>query len=172
MNAVYGLYPDGHAAQEAVDRLCAAGVDEDDITILSSQPMEDFAFGRRGRENWMWWTASLGGLVGGLFGTWLTRATQYAWPLETGGMPIAPWWPNMIIIFELTMLGAIIATVITLLVTAGLPTRGTGLLYDTEVTNGKILVGLERLPGELAPPALTSALRAPRGAVVKTVRQV
>ena len=89
MNAVYGLYPDGHAAQEAVDRLRAAGVDEDDITILSSQPMEDFEFGRRGRENWMWWTASLGGLVGGLFGTWLTRATQQAWPLETGGMPIA-----------------------------------------------------------------------------------
>ena len=66
VNAVYALYPDGHAAQEAVDGLRAAGVADDDITIMSSEPLEDFEFGHRDRENWMWWTASLGGLVGGL----------------------------------------------------------------------------------------------------------
>ena len=35
-------------------------------------------------------------------------------------MPIVPNWTNLIIIFEMTMLSAIIATVITLLVTAGI----------------------------------------------------
>ena len=57
-------------------------------------------------------------------------------------MPIVPLWTNLIIIFEMTMLSAIIATVITLLITAGLPSRG-GKLYDPEVSDGYILVGVE-----------------------------
>ena len=43
--------------------------------------------------------------------TWLTRMTELAWPLPTGDMPIVAWWPNLIIMFEMTMLGAILATV-------------------------------------------------------------
>ena len=60
----------------------------------------------------------------------------------TSGMPIVPMWTNLIIIFEMTMLSAILATVITLLVTAGLPSRG-GKMYDPEVSDGYILVGVE-----------------------------
>ena len=67
--------------------------------------------------------------------------TERAWPLETGNMPIVAWWPNLIVIFEMTMLGAILATVLTLLVTAKLPSR-VPPLYDPEVTDGKILVGV------------------------------
>ena len=43
--------------------------------------------------------------------------TELAWPLQTGNMPIVAWWPNLIVIFELTMLGAILATAITLFIT-------------------------------------------------------
>jgi hypothetical protein len=68
--------------------------------------------------------------------------TELAWPLPTGNMPIVSWWPNLIVIFELTMLGAILATVITLLVAGGLVRRRPAL-YDPEVTDGKILVGVE-----------------------------
>ena len=50
------------------------------------------------------------------------------------------------------MLGGILASVITLLVTAGLPTFR-AKLYDPEVTNGKILVGVEN-----PPPASLSAI--------------
>jgi hypothetical protein len=79
---------------------------------------------------------------------YLLGASQMAWPLRTSGMPIVPLWPNLIIIFEMTMLSAIIATVITLLVTAGLPSRG-GKLYDPAVSDGYILVGVEN-PSEPA----------------------
>ena len=51
-------------------------------------------------------------------------------------------WPNLIIIFEMTMLSAILATVVTLLVSAGIPSRG-GKIYDPEVSDGYILVGVE-----------------------------
>jgi hypothetical protein len=68
--------------------------------------------------------------------------TELAWPLKTGNMPIVAWWPNLIVMFELTMLGGILAAVVTLLVTAGLPSRRPAL-YDPEIMDGRILVGVD-----------------------------
>jgi molybdopterin-containing oxidoreductase family membrane subunit len=142
MKAVYALYPDADAAQRALQGLRAAGVADPDITVISGEPIEGHELGRRDRDTWMWWIAAAGGLTGLAFATWLTWMTETAWPLPTGNMPIVAWWPNLIVMFELTMLGGILAAVVTLLVTAGLPSLRSKL-YDPEVTNGKILVGVE-----------------------------
>jgi hypothetical protein len=166
VKAVYALYRDGHAAQQAVNRLRAAGVADRDITVISSHPMEDYEFGRMDSATWIWWIACGGGLVGAAIAMALAWITETSWPINTGGLPIWAWWPNLIIIFELTMLGAIIATVITLVVTAGLG-RG-GKLYDPEVSDGKILVGVEN-PAAGAVEDLHKALEAPPGAEVKRI---
>ena len=142
MSAVYALYASPDAAQRAVDQLHAAGVGDGRITIVSGEPYEEHAFAHRDKATWMWHIAAAGGLVGLTVATWLTRMTELAWPLPTGNMPIVAWWPNLIVMFELTMLGGILAAVITLLVTARLPSRRTAL-YDPEVMDGKILVGVE-----------------------------
>jgi hypothetical protein len=141
MSAVYALYRDGDAAQRAVNSLKAAGLPPDSITVISGEPLEHYEFFETDKSTWMWSIASVGGLVGLSFATWLTRMTELAWPLKTGNMPIVAWWPNLIIMFELTMLFAILASVITLLVTAGLPSRGSAI-YDAQVMDGKILVGV------------------------------
>jgi hypothetical protein len=141
VKAVYGLYPTGQAAQQAVNRLRAAGVADRDITIMSSQPMEDFEFGHMGGKSWMWWIACGGGLLGMATAFGLAWITEVWWPINVGGLPTFAWWPNLIIIFELTMLGAILATVITLIVSARLGRTST--IYDPEVSDGKILVGVE-----------------------------
>ncbi len=167
MKAVYGLYRDGQAAQQAVNRLRAAGIADRDITVISAQPMEDYEFGHMDKATWMWWLACLGGLIGMLVGFGLTWLTETAWPMDVGGLPIYAWWPNLIIIFELTMLGAITATVATLVVSALLPTRRRAL-YDPEVTDGNILVGVEN-PSPTSVSDLEMALSAPPGARVKTV---
>ena len=142
MKAVYALYPDGHSAQQALSRLQAAGVHDRDITIQSAQPMEDFEFGHREKATWMWWIACGGGLIGMASAVGLTWLTEVSWPINVGGLPIFAWWPNLIITFELTMLGAILATVATLLVTGELLRRRPAL-YDPQVSDGKILVGVE-----------------------------
>src|SRR6266516_4184600 len=80
--------------------------------------------------------ASGGGALGLVLGYLLASGTQRAWPLSTGGMPIVAMWPNIIIMFELTMLGAILATVISLFITTKLPTTKSRL-YDIEVFNGR-----------------------------------
>src|SRR5262245_58772576 len=109
----------------------------------------------------MFWIAAAGGILGLAFSTWLTRLTELAWPLNTGNMPIIAWWPNLIIMFELTMLGGIIAAVVTLLVTAGL-LNWKPKLYDPEVSDGKILVGVENPRGD-SMPAIERALGAGGG---------
>jgi len=167
VKAVYALYPDGDSAQRAVDGLRAAGIADRDITVLSSEPMEGFEFGQWDKRSWMWWIACAGGLVGMSIAFGLTWLTEMSWPINVGGMPIWAGWPNLIIIFELTMLGAILATVTTLVVTAGLG-RGGGKLYDPEVSDGLILVGVEN-PRDGTVSDLETALSAAPGARVKTV---
>jgi molybdopterin-containing oxidoreductase family membrane subunit len=142
VSAIYALYSTPSAAQRAVDNLHAAGLGDDRITIVSGEPYEDHAFAHRDKATWMWQIAAAGGVAGLAFATWLTRMTEVAWPLPTGNMPIVAWWPNLIVMFELTMLGGILAAVITLLVTARLPGPRSAL-YDPAVMDGKILVGVD-----------------------------
>ena len=143
MSAVYALYADGAAAQRAVNALRSAGIADEQITVASAEPMEHYEFGEMNRATRMWYIAAAGGIVGLAVGTWLTWMTQVAWPLPTGNMPIVAWWANMIVMFELTMLGAILATVGTLLVSGALVRRAPPL-YDPRVTKeGKILVGVD-----------------------------
>ena len=158
MSAVYGLYADPAAAQRAVNGLYAAGIAEDDVVVMSGEPFESQPFAHRDSATWLWYIACLGGAIGLTFAAWLTRMTELAWPLQTGNMPIVAWWPNLIVIFEMTMLGAILSAVATLIVTAGLMRKGPSL-YDPAVTDGKILVGVQNPPAANL-PALEQALLA------------
>ena len=142
MSAVYALYSDPESAQRAVNGLHAAGLSHADIVVMSGEPFEEQPFAQQDKATWLWYIACAGGLLGLIFSTWLTRMTELAWPLQTGNMPIVAWWPNLIVMFELTMLGGILAAVATLLVTAQLPGRRTAL-YDSAVMDGKILVGVQ-----------------------------
>lgn len=163
MSAVYGLYADPRIAQQAVDNLRAEGVADADITVISSEPFEHFEFGHRDARTSMPWIATAAALAGMVATYYLLGASQAAWPLRTSGMPIVPLWTNLIIIFEMTMLSAILATVITLIVTAFLGQRGK--LYDPEVSDGYILVGVEH-PSE--PERFAAALNIIGGRVKTT----
>lgn len=142
MTALYALYDDPNVVQRAVDGLRAAGVADAEIVVMSSEPFEEYEFSHRDSANWLRWIAGLGGLTGLGTAAWFTRYTQLSWPLPTSGMPIVAPWPNLIVMFELTMLGAILTTVVSLIVSAGL-LRRRPRLYDPAVSAGRILVGLE-----------------------------
>ena len=167
MKAVYALYPDPQSAQAAWDGLRAAGIEPAAITVVSSEPFEEYDFSRGDVKTSLYWIAAAGGVVGVLAAYWLTSATQKSWPIPTGGMPIVAMWPNLIIMFELTMLGAVVATVIGLFVAAGLPAR-TPKLYDAAVADGAILVGVEN-PADSSITAVERALRQTGAADVKTI---
>ena len=140
---VYALFRGPDAAQRAVDGLRAAGVPEQGIVVMSSEPFEEYEFSHRDSGTWLQWFAVAGGAAGLAAATALLVITQNAWPIVTSKMPIVAWWPNLIIMFEMTMLGAILATVGTLFVTALAPGRSRVRFYDPEVSDGYILVGVE-----------------------------
>jgi hypothetical protein len=158
VTGVYALYDDPAVAQRAVNALRAAGTADRDIVVISSEPFEEFEFGHLGKVPWMPWVAGVGGLAGFAAATWLTSATQQAWPIVTSGMPIVSPWPNLIVQFEMTMLGAILATVVALVLSARL-FRRVPRFYDPEVSNGYILVGAERsgVDAEMVARALETA---------------
>ena len=143
MKAVYGLYSDPESAQDAVDQLRRQGVPDDSITVIASQPYEEFEFSHRHKETWIFWIAAGGGVLGLIAGLSLALLTETRWPIVVGGMPIVAWWPNIIIMFELTMLGAILATVVALFITTELPTTQSRV-YDPEVSQGKIMVVVDQ----------------------------
>jgi hypothetical protein len=167
MTAIYALYTEPEEVQRAVDNLHAAGVADASITVMSSEPIEEYPFSHRDSATWLYRIAGLGGVLGFAFATWLTWFTEVAWPLPTANMPIVSWWPNMIVMFELTMLGSILATVITLFITAKLGGRGKQL-YDAEIATGKILVGVEN-PAQSVRENIERALTAAAPVVVRTV---
>jgi len=154
------------AAQRAFTALKRAGVPEADITVISAEPYEAFEFSHRDHSLLLFRLAGVGGVVGFIAGVLLTSGTERAWPLVTGGMPIVAWWPNLVIIFEMTMLSAILTTVGALLVTAQLPSRVRSM-YDPAVSDGKILVGVSMFVHR-EPDAIRRALAAGGALAVKT----
>ena len=142
-NAIYALFTDPDTVQRAVNGLRAAGVGERKIVVISSEPFEEYEFSHRDSATWLHWIAGVGGAIGLTAATLFLMATQNAWPIITSGMPIVAWWPNLIIMFEMTMLGAILATVLTLFMTALRPGRSAVSFYDPEISDGYIAVGVE-----------------------------
>ena len=145
MNAIYGLFPDANSARRALTALRAARsslhLSPKAIVIMSSEPLDEEGFGWEEERTLMPWLAPLGALVGAGVGYALSAFTQRSYPLPTGGMPIVAMWPTGIIMYELMMLGVILTTIVAFVIATGLPNYKKRL-YDPEVTNGKILVGV------------------------------
>mgnify|MGYP002784531700 CR=1 FL=1 len=166
MSALYALYSEGADAQRAVDGLRAAGIPDSAITVITTTPMEDFEFSHIDGKNRLWWVACLGGVIGFTLIVGLATYTSADWPINVGNMAILSGWAFLVPVFEVTMLGAILATVGTLIVTAGLGRRRPAL-YDPAVSDGKILVGIEDPAGRQA--EIERALRIAPGVELKTV---
>jgi ActD protein len=156
-SAIYGLFPDPASADRAFHALEAAGVSRGKIVVMSSEPFGEYSFSKAEHATAMPWLAVLGGVIGGASGFLLAAYTQKTYPLITGGMPIIAPWPTGIVTYELTMLGAVIATVVTLLTTTRLPNWG-AKLYDPEISNGKVLIGVLD-PSEDSRATLSDRLR-------------
>jgi hypothetical protein len=141
VTSVYGLFPGPHSAERGMNALRDAGIPGDKIVVMAPEPYEEYSFAQGEKKTAMGWIAVGGGVVGAFGGYMLAWYTQVAYPLVTGGMPIVAPWPTGIVTYELTMMGAIIATLITLLVSSGLP-NWKQKLYDPEVSHGKVLIGV------------------------------
>lgn len=140
--AIYGLFPDPESAERGMNALNRAGIGPNRIIVMSAEPFDGYSFTETDHATPMPWIATAGGAVGGILGYLLARLTQvaYPFPLLTGGMPLVAPWPTGIVTYECTMLGAVLTTIVALLISTKLP-NWKPKLYEPEVSHGKILIG-------------------------------
>lgn len=133
-------------ARAAVRRLLQDGIQPAAMEVMSSQPIHGEAIvpmqPRTKLRTWALTGAGLG-LVGGFS---LATITALNYPLVKGGMPIVAPWTVGLITYETTMLGAVLATLVGLLVELGLP-NFTNLPYDPSVVDGGVVLAVSCTEG-------------------------
>ena len=132
-----GLFEDPQQAADAITALRDDGFPHEDIDVYSGSPFPEGTFGEYEAPHRLYVFPIVGAMVGFALGLLLTAGTQISYPLVTGGKPILSIPPMTVIMYELTMLHAIIFTVLGILFESRLPKRSLGV-YDTRITEGYI----------------------------------
>lgn len=134
---VLGLFKDPDTTANAVDSLKQAGFGTDSFDILSGVPYPEGAFGEHGPGHKLFVFPLIGALCGFTVALLLTIGTQVSFPMVQGGKPLIAIPPMMIVMYEGSMLGAIIFTVLGVIFESRLPRAGLGA-YDPRITAGYI----------------------------------
>lgn len=102
-------FRDKHAVASAIGSLRAAGVSPADLDIFSEEPIE-FPRGVLDRPSHMSLISVLGAIAMGSAATAFMWWAQNNYAVITGGMPVYSFWGTGVITYEMTMLGAVLAT--------------------------------------------------------------
>jgi hypothetical protein len=131
------LFEDIDPAANAIEKLHELGVSDDQINVISGVPVPERMLGRPPQ-----WTnvgrLALGGAVTGfLFGAFLNFGTPKLYTVYVGGQSIFPIPPGMILLFEMTMLFALLSTFLGVFLESYFPNYRP-LEYVPEISDGKI----------------------------------
>jgi mono/diheme cytochrome c family protein len=135
--SVLGLFHEATSTADTIDRLRELGVPEDAITVMSGVPYTAEMLGRRPVYERLAPIALIGAVGGFLAALFLTVVTPYLYKVPVGGQPLVAVPPTIIIVFEFTMLGTLLATFGGLLAEIAFPSVGRHD-YDSRVTEGHI----------------------------------
>jgi hypothetical protein len=144
-----GLFRDANAVADAIDGLRAAGFSGHEIKTLSDVPYPDGAFGEEPERHRIYVFPFVGAACGFSVGLFLTVGTQIVYPMVTGGKPILSIPPMVNVMYEGTMLGAILFTVLGILFESRLPDFSPAP-YDPRISEGYIGVLVTRANGRSA----------------------
>jgi hypothetical protein len=127
-----------------VNALEGAGVKLEAVQVLTREPLaRELPASRSSR---MPLIAVCGAVSGFFTAIALVGGTSMAYRLPTGGMPLVPPMTTGVITYELTMLGAVLGSVITLIVEGGLG-PGRDLPPSADLSQGDALISV-RCAGE------------------------
>lgn len=141
------LFDDLDPAANAIEKLHEMGVTDENINVISGVPVAHKILGRPHPHTNVS-RLSLGGAIAGFaFGLFLNYGTPYLYYVPVGGQYITPVPPGMILIFEMTMLFALLATFLGVFLDSYFPNYRP-LEYVGEISDGKIGVFFKVAEGE------------------------
>lgn len=152
-----GLYEGPDAAANAFAELQGIGFDDNAIEVLSATPYPEGAFGEPHLKHRLFTFPFAGAACGLAIGLAWVIGAQVSLPIVTGGKPVVAFPAVIQILYEGTMLGAVLFTIIGVLFESRLP-DGIGL-YDERIADGYIGVSVlaEEDQIEKATTALTNS---------------
>lgn len=131
------LFEDIDPAAEAIGKLHEMGVTDERLNVISGVPVSHRMLGRPHPWTNVSRLAMGGAVMGFLFGLFLNFGTPYLYNVPVGGQPITPIPPGLIIVFEMTMLFALIATFLGVFLDSYFPNYRP-MEYVPEISDGKI----------------------------------
>jgi hypothetical protein len=135
--SILGLFQQPEPAADAMDGLKEAGFELGTFDVLTGTPYPEGAFGEYVPQHRLFRYPAFGAIIGFTLAVFLTSVTQLAYPMVTGGKPILSIFAMLIIMYEMTMLAGVIATVVGIVIESRLPNMKPGI-YDTRITEGWI----------------------------------
>ena len=133
------VFEDIDPAADAIEKLHEMGVTDENINVISGVPIAHKMLGRPHPHTNVS-RLSLGGAAAGFaFGLFLNFGTPYLYNVPVGGQYITPIPPGMILLFEMTMLFALLATFLGVFLDSYFPNYRP-MEYVGEVSDGKIAV--------------------------------
>ena len=147
--AMLGIFRDADAVAQAVESLRNGGMPADDIEVLSDSPYPEGAFGEGHHQHRLYVFPFVGAACGLAVGLMLTISTQLAYPMITGGKPVLSIPPMINVMYEGTMLGAILFTIMGIIFESRLPNLSAAP-YDPRISEGYLGVLVRRSRGNVS----------------------
>lgn len=135
-----GLFREPEEVARALEGLRAAGFTGRELEVLSGTPYPEGTFGEEPVSHRLPLFPLVGAVCGFAVGLLVTIGTQLSYPMVTGGKPILSIPPMIIVLFEGTMLGAIIFTFLGVLFESRLPDFSGP--YDPRISQGYLGVAV------------------------------
>ena len=134
---IMALFNDIDPAANAVEKLYELGLTHENINVISGVPVAHKILGRPHP-----WTnvsrLALGGAAAGFcFGLFLNFGTPYLYSIPVGGQYLTPIPPGAIVMFEMTMLFALLSTFLGVFLDSFFPNYRP-LEYVPQISDGKI----------------------------------
>ena len=131
------LFEDIDPAAEAIDKLHEMGVTDERLNVISGVPFSHKMLGRPHPWSNVSRLALGGAIIGFFVGLFLNFGTPYLYSFRVGGQPLAPIPPGLIIVFEMTMLFALLSTFLGVFLDSFFPNYRP-MEYVPEISDGKI----------------------------------
>jgi hypothetical protein len=157
MASLLGLYVTPEAAARAMAALRGAGFAGSDLEVVTHTPYPEGAFGEEPVQHHLLVFPLVGAACGLVVGLLLTIGVQLAYPMIQGGKPLLSIPPMINVLYEATLLGAIVLTVLGVVFESRLPDFS-GEPHDARIGEGLIGVLVRRL-GDGAVERAIQALR-------------